>query len=329
MPTIVSAPGKVILLGEHTVVYQRLAVVAAIDKRLYVQIKRADLNFTNCRKDKIFTQAGIDKYLVKQAIKIFSQHFWRQKLPSFEISVFSQIPVGCGLGSSAALAAAVNGALLKYINASWKLELINKLTKEVEKIAHGNPSGADNTAVVFGGLLSFRKETGGRESVCVWPVKSSRIAKFLLINSGRPKETTKEMVSYVAKLYRKNRREMEKIFSDQEIQTKKILLYFKKGGINNLISALYLGERNLEKMGVVGETAKKIITEIEKIQGVAKVCGAGGRQKGSGIILCYHQDLNKIRKIADQFKLPTDSVVLGGEGVRVEHQPISVCHNLA
>jgi len=318
MSITVSAPGKIHLLGEHAVIYGRPALLAAIDKRLYVKIKLKAQNSKLKTHEEIIIKTPEKEDLALEAISIFKKYFRISKLPPLEITITSQIPIGSGLGSSAAFAAAVIGTLMKSIKNIWNPHKINELTYEIEKKAHGNPSGADNTTVVYGGLVWFRREFEFLRSIWSLPVMFYKIPQFILLDSGRPKENTREMVAAVAKLYAKKRKIMEEIFADQEQQTKNLLLALKTGDSRKLFFAIKKGEKNLEKMEVVGNFAQKIIREIESIGGAAKICGAGGRKEGSGILLCYHPDLSKIKKVVGKFKIIVSMIKLGGEGIRIE-----------
>jgi mevalonate kinase len=306
----VSAPGKIHLLGEHAVVYGKPAILAAIDKRIYVRIKN---------KNELFINSDYGNKLIKDAISVFQKAFSIDKLPPFKIEVNSQLPIGSGLGSSAALSAATIGALMKFVKNIWNPVRINELAYEVEKIAHGNPSGADNTAVVFGGLVWFRREFDFLKSIWSLPISSYKIPQFILIDSGKPEETTKEMVDGVARLYKRNKKKMEEVFNDQERQTKNLLLALREGDRKQLINAIQGGQRNLEEMGVVSDFAKKIAKEVEKKGGAAKVCGGGGRKKRSGILLCYHENLMVLKRIGEKYDLSIHDVKLGGEGIRIEN----------
>ena len=333
MSIIVSAPGKIHLLGEHAVVYGKPALLAAIDKRLYVEIRNPTLRLRSGqesgirKKEEIVIHTTEKKDLAWETIKVFQKAFSIDNLPPLEINITSQIPVGSGLGSSAALSAAMIGALMKFVKNIWNPNRINELVYEVEKIAHGNPSGADNTTVVFGGLVWFRREFDFLKSIWSLPISAYKIPHFVLIDTGRPMESTKEMVSLAAKQYDENRRSMENIFNDQEKETKKLLLSLRTGNMDELVSAIRSGERNLEKIGVVGDLAKKIIRDIEDMGGAAKICGAGGKKKGSGVLLCYHEDLSKIKKVAEKSKVSVSPVKLGGEGIRIENNPINQLSN--
>jgi mevalonate kinase len=73
----------------------------------------------------------------------------------------------------------------------------------------------------------------------------------------------------------------------------------------------------LEELGVVGERAKKIIRLIERSGGAAKICGAGGLKKGSGMALVYHGDLSVLKRNLKKNKIDFLKVKLGEKGVTI------------
>lgn len=284
----VSAPGKIHLLGEHSVVYGKPALLSAINLRVVVTIGKANTS-----------EVGFDSSEVRAVVEKVIRKKFNRKIPNYSIQ--SQFPAGSGLGFSAAASAAIIAALLSYFKIKWDKELVNKLAFEVEKVFHGNPSGADNTAVVQGGLILFQKGN--------FSTFASKIKSFILINSGKPTETTKEMVK-IAKA------KIGLILDDQEKLVRQVLPVLKTGNEKEFIRMIRAGERNLESIGVVSPFAKSIIRKIEKAGGAAKISGAGGVKKGSGILLCYHRNKKLIEKIAKTFQLPLFSVSLGAEGLR-------------
>ncbi|MBI2018110.1 mevalonate kinase [Candidatus Daviesbacteria bacterium] len=293
-----SAPGKIHLLGEHAVVYGKPAVLAAIDLRVHVKIspsRHADLNKESDSLKKIIEP------IVKKELKI-------KKIPPYDLKILSEIPVGSGLGSSAAVSSAYIAAILSFLNVKWNLELVNNLAYEAEKVFHGNPSGADNFVVVYGGVVWFHKQTE--------PVKlSSQIKQFMLIDSGKPVESTKEMVEKVRIKLQESRIEVQKIFDDQERLVKELVVALKDGNQNQLISIIRQGEKNLESLGVVGRKAQNIIRLVEKTGGVAKISGAGGVKSGSGMLLCYHPHPKTLLSFTKTHYLPTLSIALGEKGL--------------
>lgn len=301
----VSAPGKIILSGEHAVVYGKPAILAAINRRLFFSVRQSSKNEIIASESPKLAEFARDFVL-----KTFGKA--KEKL---KIEISSEIPIGCGMGSSAALAVATTAGLFKYLNKPFNKEKINEIAYEIEKKQHGNPSGGDNTISTYGGFLWFRKET---EFLKLFKQLQFDLTKFVLINTGRPKETTGEMVLGVRKLYDKNRLKTEKILNEIERTTKQLLVAFNQMDEKLIRITIRENERLLENLGVVSNFAQKIIRGIEKLGGAAKICGAGGKKKGSGIILAFHPQKDVLFELAKKKNLPAFEVKLGEEGVRIE-----------
>ncbi len=319
MQITVSTPGKIILIGEHTVVYGFPAILTAINRRLYVTIRSTRKTDSQVDNIKIINANVKDNHLVRKSIDIFRENFKIDKLSPLEMEISTDIPPNRGLGSSASLSSAVIGALMKGVLNIWNPAKINELSFLVEKSQHTNPSGADNTIVTFGGLIWYRKEFDFLKSIWSLPVIQYKFPPFIFIDSGRPVESTGEMVENLGILYKKQKK-MDEIFYSQEKETKKMLLALKQNNIKDLQEAIVNSEKNLEKMGVVGPHAKSIIAEIQRIGGVAKVSGGGGYKKGSGMLICYHAIPSKIYALTKKLKLPSFPLLLGEEGIRMEKQ---------
>ncbi len=187
----VSAPGKIHLLGEHTVVYGKPALLTTVNLRITITIKP-----TKARQETEEIQKVIEP-IVKKHLKIKS-------IPSYQLTISSELPIGAGLGSSAAVSSAYIATLLSFLKINWDLNLINELTYQAEKVFHGNPSGGDNSTVVFGGLVWFRKESPDLKIIQQVPFTIPiKLAKnFVLINTGKPEETTKQMVELVSSKFK-------------------------------------------------------------------------------------------------------------------------------
>ncbi len=309
----VSAPGKIHLLGEHMVVYGKPALLTTVDLRVTITLKPPSSIKPPTHID---TFVHIYDTLRKTIESIIKKYLKTKSIPPYHLTISSQIPIGAGLGSSAAISAAYIAALLSFLKVKWDLNLIDRLTFETEKIFHGNPSGGDNTAVVHGGLISYIK--GKLVQPLPFSIPPKLAKNFILINTGKPKETTKEMVEIVSIKRKAERVKFEKIFDSQEQLVKKLLLAIQSGNENQLIQIIRDGEKNLESIGVVSPSAKSIIRKIEQAGGAAKICGAGGKIKATGILLAYHPRKAVLEKIAKAENLPYFSTTLGVEGVKIE-----------
>lgn len=309
----VSVPSKVHLLGEHSVVYGKPALLAAIDKRIYVTIVSS----------KIKQIIGVKGYIkeVSQLLKILEAEIKKQiklrKIPPYRLAIESGIPVGSGLGSSAALSAGCTAALLSFLEIPWNNKVVFDVAYKGEKFFHGNPSGGDLAAVIEGGFLWFRKEFDFLKTCSSLPFKPHKnIKQFILIDSGKPKESTREMVEKVAKLKTSSPQKVQSLFDSQEELTKQMVIALTDGDENSLIDCIKPGEQNLEKLGIVGEKAQSIIREIEKIGGAAKITGGGGVKEGSGMLLVYHKSIKRLLRHVRQKHLAILTIKTGEGGLR-------------
>ncbi len=166
----VSAPAKVILFGEHAVVYDQPCVAASLDKLTFglgsdiqhglelfcpdIQLDYHSNGTTNPNGLEPHQQAALDAFLeIAHSLEI----------DQFRIEIRSEIPVGAGLGSSASFSVCLATLLLlkaRKISPHLTDEMkqsINKYAFQAEKVIHGNPSGVDNTLCTFGGAKLYQK----------------------------------------------------------------------------------------------------------------------------------------------------------------------------
>lgn len=324
----VSAPSKLHLSGEHVVVYGKPAVLIATNRRLEItltRIKNNELGITN----NIENIRSKDKY-IDHICQIFEKKY-SVFINHYSLFINSEIPVGRGMGSSAALAVALISALTKFYKKPWNLGQINELAYQAEKFVHKNSSGGDVSIVTHGGILWYRREFEFLKTFWSLPIKfPNNLNKFVLINTGRS-ETTGEMVNLVnVKLkVHSSRLQMPEhcsggqvkikiIFQQIEETTKQIIMAIKTVNEQLFKDSIRKNEHLLEKLGVVSKPVQKLIREIEKSGGAAKISGAGGIKTGSGIVIGYHSDIKIIEKLAQKYKYPYFQTKLGEEGVRVE-----------
>lgn len=346
----VSAPGKLHLMGEHIVVHNKPAILTAVNKRCYVEIsERSDgkikIFSKNYKKEivlsiedllKKFTKAEEDwkkhyetndvsllKSITKNQLdypqiivgQFLEYHHLKLKV-GFDIRIDSEVPAGCGMGSSGSLAVSIIGALSLMTGKKWDKKIINEIAFLSEQKKHGKPSGGDNSTSTYGKLVWFKKDQGVKS--LRFEVSKEISKNFYTINTGTPKESTGELISLVKKLVAEKELFTKEIFDKQEELVKDLYLALEKNIPRQIPGIIKMGEANLEKLGVVSEYVKKIIRDIEKSGGAAKICGAGGTTKATGIILIYHTDLQKLKEVLKSHQLEPSQVTLGVEGLREE-----------
>jgi mevalonate kinase len=157
------APGKIILFGEHAVVYGRPAIAAPVVKvRALATLKPAPAGqgfriiAPDLGRDYRLEQAEPDDPLAT-IVQLACQHLGRVAPPEATLTVTSTIPLGRGLGSGAAISAAIVQALARFFYRPLSPADVSALVYEVEKHYHGTPSGIDNTVVAFGQPVYFIK----------------------------------------------------------------------------------------------------------------------------------------------------------------------------
>lgn len=308
----VSTPGKVHIMGEHAVVHGRPALLSAINIRLAVTVSDSDVMEVSSSSE------IVRQYIYYALEQIRLAQKW-EKLPAINVSVSSAIPFGFHLGSSAALAVATVGAVIYHVKQLWNPTVINQIAFEVEKKQHGNPSGGDNTICTLGGFVWYRKELDYLKSIWQLPLQMpSTLNNLYLIDTGKPSETTGEMVAFVQKQVEALPSRMRRLFDQNECATRDAAHALKQADENLFMSAIKSGEKSLEGMGVVSTYATGVIRKIEKSGGVAKILGGGGRQKHVGYLLAYHPNRSLLAACCAHSGLSFQSVVLGSEGVRLE-----------
>ena len=157
-----SAPAKTILFGEHSVVYGEPAIAGAVNKRAYITIKESDSNFSvfkapdigfeaellTRQKKYILTKGkpGIIRYIL-EALYVAHDH------SPIEITLSSKVPIGSGLGSSAAVTVATLAALYRYHNVRFNKKSLAHDAHMVEQAVQGVASPLDTLVSTYGGLV--------------------------------------------------------------------------------------------------------------------------------------------------------------------------------
>jgi mevalonate kinase len=168
--TVASAPAKIILFGEHAVVYGRPAIAVPISQVRAeaivedsqtpgIRLRAPDLGLENWLKE------AHDGDPFARAVHIVLESATVSRLPNLTITVRSTIPIASGLGSGAAMAAAVIRSLAQHLDMNDLAtdQQVSALCYQVEGLLHGTPSGIDNTVVAYERPVFFvRQEPSNR-----------------------------------------------------------------------------------------------------------------------------------------------------------------------
>ncbi len=308
-----SAPGKFHLVGEHSSVYGKPAMLCALNKRVKVTVEEKD-------SDNFFIEDNKAMESVV-AIRSYIDKKYKIKTPKFELVVSSQLPIGRGLGSSAAFCAAVSYALFGLNGLIGSLDEIYEAAYLGEKVFHGNPSGGDLAVSVYGGVIWFRKETENIKLVRKLKVASSLFSNMLLIDSGKPVEGTYEMVvDVVGRRYKKEQVLVEKFLSSQEKIAKEMSSAMLNHDKNLFEKTISQAGYNLEKLGIVGKQAKRMIKDIERSGGYVKVSGGGGIKEGSGMLIAISDSKNDMIELCKENNWEYLKFNLEQAGVKSENE---------
>jgi mevalonate kinase len=155
-----SAPGKLLLLGEHAVVYGHPALAAALRRRVTVEVDEdargpaIELLAPGAKGAETQTPVAAPAELLRAAADLAVA---AGASPRFRARVHSEVPLGGGLGSSAALGVALARAFSQLARRECPPERAEELALELERVFHGAPSGVDPAICARGGVILFRR----------------------------------------------------------------------------------------------------------------------------------------------------------------------------
>lgn len=269
-----SAPGKVILCGEHSVVYNRPAIAVPItDMRAHASIVAAAgkeglrIAAPNLGQDFLLHDAPENHPLAKTA-RLTLQHL-QASAPDATLTVQSDIPIGAGMGSGAAITVAAARALGTYLGTELTPDEVSAITYEVEKIHHGTPSGIDNTVISWEKPVYFIKDT---------PPEVFEIARpfeLLIANSGIA-SSTRAAVAAVRQRWVANSAYYDIVFNCTGAIAHAARAAIEQGALQALGTLLNENHELLIKMGVS-------LPQLDMLVRAARSAGAlGAKLTGSG-----------------------------------------------
>lgn len=333
----VQVPGKLILSGEHAVVYGKPALAIAINryaqvetqtqlvpiisfdlgdlayqevfrftslsrlkeriKRKYQRFLRGDFNIREVLKKPV--------ELTQFAFSLFSEILPIKPTQGVKIKVRSDIPIGCGLGSSAAIILAVIHAIAAHFNLSLPKEKLFHLALEAENLQHGYSSGLDLRICQEGGCLFVHNDKISPRSLPQIP--------FYLVNTGTPQSSTGECVAQVAHYFHHSQ-----IGDDFENVTKTMDQALQSHNVKEFQETVRQNQKLLTTIGVVPDTIQRFVQEIEEAGGAAKVCGAGAVSgEKAGTMLVLTPDLANLTALCSRYHYSLLPASIAERGVDV------------
>ena len=243
-------------------------------------------------------------------------------LPSVEIDLESEVPLGAGFGSSASVAVAVSGALLAMLVGEVDPALVDRIALETERRQHGRPSGVDHATVLSGGAVWADREG---EALRCTPIDLApgALDGFRVFHTGTPRQSTGAMVEAVRRRFAERPGELDRRLAAMESSVRAFRDRLSGGSTTTDVATGELElirsfERDLEALGVVPEAVRQTIRQIESLGAAAKISGAGGLGgPEAGSLLAYDPEgvLAQAECVAELVRF---DVPLGGPGLRVE-----------
>lgn len=317
----VFAPGKLILSGEHAVVYGQPALAMAVNRYVKATVTREtvpqvlfDLSDLSHRSRLSYDALHLLKEKIKQKYYRFisGDYSIRDVLQKpFELAQFamgmlaeslnltlphgvkiqvqSDLPIGCGMGSSAATIVSVMQAMSQYMQLDIPQDKLYKLALEVENMQHGHSSGLDLRVAMQGGCLYMQGQEIEERAIPSLPM--------YLVNTGTPITTTGQCVEKAAPFFKS-----EQLKSDFAAVTQSMDKALQQQSWRDMQHAIRRNHQLLVQIGVVPEKIQTFISQMEAAGGAAKICGAGAvAGDKAGAVLVVMEDKNVITSAASRF----------------------------
>ena len=199
--TLAQAPGKIILFGEHAVVYGKPAIAVPVTEvQAQARVEPGPLG-----QGVVVVASDLDREIVvhdvadveplARIVRLTLERIGRDRDPDLIITVSSTVPVARGLGSGAAVATAIVRAIARHLDYWMPSRVVSDLVYQTEILYHGTPSGIDTTVVAFEKPIFFTKDVG-------WEVFWIGQPFLLAIADTGIESSTKEVVEDLGRRFR-------------------------------------------------------------------------------------------------------------------------------
>jgi len=288
LKSIASAPGKIILFGEHFVVHGTKAILAAIDKRVTVTS-----TFTENKTIKVDSQLGTIEVPISSSYEEVKSEFRpfvylankiinsEQNAGGLEITIDSDIPIGVGLGSSSACCVAAAASISELFNELSSEEIL-KMSIDAEKTIFPNTSGADCTVCTYGGMIEYPS---------VEKIDNTFDLNLLIANSMIP-HNTKNSVEKVNKFKENDEERFSQLCDLENGLIDEVIVAMKNNDATTFGLKMSENQKYLEEIQVSNDTLRDMISSLNEISLGSKITGAG--DGGCVIALVKNENVSKV-----------------------------------
>ncbi|MGX7129703.1 mevalonate kinase [Enterococcus wangshanyuanii] len=288
------ATGKIILMGEHAVVYGEPAIAFPFEETSIMTTIESDQMMTLDCQYFCGNLAEVPARL-KSVQKVIYQTLAElgQENTTLKITINSTIPAERGMGSSAAVAVAIVRGLFDYFKTPCSPETLLRLVDEAEKIAHGNPSGIDAAATSGSKPIFFIKG----QPLELFPMNVSNA--YLIVADTGIKGQTREAVSDVAHLFEEDKQLAAKHITELgrlTVQAKQAILM---NDVPLLGTSMNQAHEHLKALTVSNKQLDHLVETARNNGALGAKLTGGGR---GGCLIALVDSKRQAEKIADSLK---------------------------
>ena len=288
--TTACAPGKVILCGEHAVVYGRPAIavpVSEVQAQATVEPARDGRGVVIDAPDlnrRLAVRDADDGDPLARIVRLALRAIDVQGEPDLTITVTSTVPIARGMGSGAAVSTAIVRALAGHYDRWFSSRDISDLVYQTELIYHGTPSGIDNSTAAHGGLIFFRRNEAGKAQVR--PL-SAACSVPLVIALGREPRATQMTVGALRQRRAADPQRHEQLFDEIHRLVADAERAIVAGDLAELGVLMNSNHGLLGTLGVSTDELESMVTLARRGGALgAKLTGGGG----GGAVICLCPD---------------------------------------
>ena len=280
MPAIsASFPGKIILFGEHAVVYNSHAIAIPVhqvcSRAVITPMVKAAPGEIEIVAPDIDLHASLntlgEKDPIAFAIRTTLDKMGIHTPPAFSIRITSDIPIAAGMGSGTSVSCSIAKCVSTFLGKPFSVSEISYIAFEVEKLHHGTPSGVDNTVIAYGQAVYFKR---GDDAPML--LQSTARLDFLIADTGI-KSRTVDVVTDVRKAHQEDPAHFDLLFAGVEHVVSSAYSAINTGNVELIGSLMNENHALLQKMGVSHPKLDYFVSiALENGAIGAKLSGAGG-----------------------------------------------------